>query len=797
MAVPQFDPAPEGRPLGGQRDRVAVVVPRADLDLDAGIDDLHLLRRGEDGAVGGEHIAVVGHDAEPDDEPLRRELLQQVAQLDDAEASDGAGRDGQRAARLAHDPALRVADAPLDGALERLPQVVVDEDLQNAGGGIRDGRDQDRGVELAGKVVQGLPVALVVERRPAHGRPAVVELPVEGPHNVRPGAPPVLHGHLQAVALLDLAQPDPVLGIRGNGKHGCDALPDALVALGVALVVAQQRRGQVAGRLLRESLDDAGLGEARETGRAAEAVRARTTGHDGDASAPDRPEVRLVRPGIAGVRAGAWQRAAGTPGPVVAVGIQRGGQRGQQVVEEPGVVAAGHLAVRRALAGLPRPDPGVAAPECEAGVVAEPHDVVLGLGAHILQPRRIGDGIGRAGEHEILPDADPVLVAQVVEPVLLVDAAAPDAQHVHVAHADGLGQPGILDARGPRDEGVRRHPGGALGEEGQPVDNELEALAPLVVGRAIQAERAQADPPDPCVDRLAAGRAGQIHRQLVERLLAKPVRPPALGVAHLEVEARAAIVRQQRARLGDEGALVHEAGAEGQARRGVGRAHSARRHIERHAAVRAMDLPHLDRLEARILADLDADAAPDAAGDQRGGPVPAELARHLADPPATGRFASAGPVGQGVRRLVLRQVVQRRVEADSERVDVLAQPPAEIEAPAAVHVVGVPDHLAVDHHRRQRVEPVAAQHDIGLRRASGRVELPLVDPSLAADPLQIRLMVAQEGVGNEARRHQVGVDAAGHAGRHPLLLRHRAYPPAPVEVDQLHLRSYLRISRCR
>jgi hypothetical protein len=251
------------------------------------------------------------------------------------------------------------------------------------------------------------------------------------------------------------------------------------------------------------------------------------------------------------------------------------------------------------------------------------------------------------------------------------------------------------------------------------------------------------------------------------------------------------------ARLGDEGALVHQAGAEGQTRRGIGRAHGARRHIERHAAVRAMDLPHLDRLEARILADLDADAAPDAAGDQRGGPVPAELARHLADPPATGRFASAGPVGQGVRRLVLRQVVQRRVEADSERVDVLAQPPAEIEAPAAVHVVGVPDHLAVDHHRRQRVEPVAAQHDIGLRRASGRVELPLVDPSLAADPLQIRLMVAQEGVGNEARRHQVGVDAAGHAGRHPLLLRHRAYPPAPIEVDQLHLRSYLRISRCR
>jgi hypothetical protein len=66
---------------------------------------------------------------------LRGQPLQQVAELDDAEAADGAGRDGHRAARLSHDAALRVADAPRDAALEALPQVVVDEDLQDAGAG--------------------------------------------------------------------------------------------------------------------------------------------------------------------------------------------------------------------------------------------------------------------------------------------------------------------------------------------------------------------------------------------------------------------------------------------------------------------------------------------------------------------------------------------------------------------------------------------------------------------------------------------------------------------------------------
>ena len=68
-------------------------------------------------------------------------------------------------------------------------------------------------------------------------------------------------------------------------------------------------------------------------------------------------------------------------------------------------------------------------------MVAELGDDGLGLAADGVG-EGVGLGIQRAGQREVLPDHDAVPVAQVEERVILVNVAAPAAEHVAVQVAD-------------------------------------------------------------------------------------------------------------------------------------------------------------------------------------------------------------------------------------------------------------------------------------------------------------------------------------------------------------------------
>ena len=69
----------------------------------------------------------------------------------------------------------------------------------------------------------------------------------------------------------------------------------------------------------------------------------------------------------------------------------------------------------------------------------EPGDVVARLGGD-LTGQALLLGVGGAGEEEVLPDEHAALVADPVEVVALVHAAAPDAQQVDV-RVEGLADP--------------------------------------------------------------------------------------------------------------------------------------------------------------------------------------------------------------------------------------------------------------------------------------------------------------------------------------------------------------------
>ena len=64
-------------------------------------------------------------------------------------------------------------------------------------------------------------------------------------------------------------------------------------------------------------------------------------------------------------------------------------------------------------------------------MVSKPLYVVFRLALNISH-KIVISGIKAARKHEVLPDQDAVPVAQVIETVVLIDAPAPNSEHVHV-----------------------------------------------------------------------------------------------------------------------------------------------------------------------------------------------------------------------------------------------------------------------------------------------------------------------------------------------------------------------------
>ena len=164
----------------------------------------------------------------------------------------------------------------------------------------------------------------------------------------------------------------------------------------------------------------------------------------------------------------------------------------------------------------------VAAPVDHAGVVAQAFDVVDGLQTHVLQQRPFGR-VDRAGVHEILPDQDALAVAKLIEEVVFVDAAAPDAEHVHV-DVDRVPDRAFVGLAGDAgQEAVAGDVVGALAENGFAVEQEPQA-ASVGVGLLLDGDGAE---PDLCA---VAGQhaASQLHggTESIEVRFAHAAAPP-------------------------------------------------------------------------------------------------------------------------------------------------------------------------------------------------------------------------------------------------------------------------------
>ncbi len=185
------------------------------------------------------------------------------------------------------------------------------------------------------------------------------------------------------------------------------------------------------------------------------------------------------------------------------------------VVLLPAPAAVGHIVFPGAV------DLVIAAPQGQARVVAQAADIVIGLGADIFEQRRIV-GVHRAGEGEFLPDEDAVSVAEVIEAVVLVDAAAPHSDHVHMG-VDGRLDDALIDLfRHPWQEAVIGNIVGALHEDRHAIELDIEA-GTVGIGRLHDTQCAQAYPD---LARLCGRTGRQSAGQGVEMRFAEAVRPP-------------------------------------------------------------------------------------------------------------------------------------------------------------------------------------------------------------------------------------------------------------------------------
>ena len=120
-------------------------------------------------------------------------------------------------------------------------------------------------------------------------------------------------------------------------------------------------------------------------------------------------------------------------GPIRPRRIERGRNFGQHAMKNLFVIVP--EACRQSLFPAPmlppRLDLIVAAPDDDARMISQPRHVIEGFMPDVIQKLR-SCWIHAAGEHEFLPDQNSHFIARIVKIVALVDAAAPDAQHVHV-----------------------------------------------------------------------------------------------------------------------------------------------------------------------------------------------------------------------------------------------------------------------------------------------------------------------------------------------------------------------------
>ena len=130
------------------------------------------------------------------------------------------------------------------------------------------------------------------------------------------------------------------------------------------------------------------------------------------------------------------------------------------MVKEP-VISGLYFLILRALPRHIHPDPLhfiIAAPERQAGTMAQTAHIFSHLDTDIFQKSRIIQRVNTAREDELLPDQNSITITQIIETFFFVEAASPNTQHILVCLRSRSDQPFEIGIRNPRGKGICRNP---------------------------------------------------------------------------------------------------------------------------------------------------------------------------------------------------------------------------------------------------------------------------------------------------------------------------------------------------
>ena len=129
-----------------------------------------------------------------------------------------------------------------------------------------------------------------------------------------------------------------------------------------------------------------------------------------------------------------------------------------------------------------------------------------------------------------------------------------------------------------------------------------------------------------------------------------------------------------------------------------------------------MVLPQMDLRQPRNAVALQPDLFPDADRRELRPPIPAELAGRLADVRAAGD--GLRDTGQVADRLFLRRIIYGRRKLDPQLVPFRHEQRLHVPPVLPEHVCGAAEHMTVEGHGRQGIQPVANQPDVRLAQKS-------------------------------------------------------------------------------
>ena len=277
-----------------------------------------------------------------------------------------------------------------------------------------------------------LPAPAVIEARPGGDRPGVVELPVERAHAMGFERAPVIHRRADRQRLLHLAEIDEAGKACGKAEIAEHRAGDALIAADILLVQFHDRRSDVEIALAREGAYHRQRGIGLETEFRAETRAHRAVFAEGLVLVPDGPVMHVAgtirMPGIAVIEI-TGGRARRPPDSIRRRLLHLLLDHPVQPVISNEIAVA--IVARFFEPGERAHQLVIAAPQRYRGMAGEPLDLILDLMGDVFE-EILGAGVEVAGEHEVLPDHQPHAVAEIIEPVMLVKTAAPDADHVHM-----------------------------------------------------------------------------------------------------------------------------------------------------------------------------------------------------------------------------------------------------------------------------------------------------------------------------------------------------------------------------